>query len=254
MRRLKLFGMALMVLFVVGVMMASAAGAESTPLPLIHTALKGEVYPINLLALAKETNENDIALANLNGKLPAKEVHILLEAKELTALGQGTIDFLFVHEPGAGGTKCNTTGDSEGVVLVPDVEWHLVYTALSPKENLESAALTLFSKFTIFCGATEIVVLGSSLGRVLDKPESGMENDSTDLEIHQHCSNIETGVQEISSYFNDKLELVEKQLLSSNLSGLGFANSCEEIKPTLLFEIEKGAAGGNSALMFTVLL
>ena len=254
MRRLKVFGVALMALFAVGVMTATAASAESTPLPLIHTALKGEVYPINLVALVEQEKENDIALANANSKLPAKDVHILLEAKELTALGQASIDFLGVHEEHAEAKLCNTLGDSEGVVLVPDAEWHLVYTALSPKEILETAALTLFSKFIIFCGAAETTVEGPSLGRVLDKPESGMENDSTDMEIHQHCSNLETGIQEISSYFNDKLELLEKQLLIANISGTGKANACEEIKKTLLLEIEKGTAGGNSALMFTVLL
>ena len=251
MRRLKVFGMALMALFVVGVMTASAAFAESTPLPLIHTALKGEVYPINLVGLVKQEKAGDIQLANADSSVPAEGLHILLEAKELTALGQGTIIFLGVHQ---GTANCNTTGAAAGEVVVPDVEWHLVYTALSPKENLESAVLTLFSKFVFSCEGVETSVAAPSLGRVLDKPESGMENDSTDMEIHLHCSNVVNGIQEISSYFNDKLELLTGQLLKANISGTGNVNSCEEVKPTLLLEIEKGTAGGNSALMFTVLL
>ena len=252
MRRLKVFGVALMALFVVGVMTATAAFAESTPLPLIHTALKGEVYPINLVSLVKQTEEGDIQLQNADGTLPAEGLHVLLEAKELTALGQGTIIFLGVHEKESP-IKCNTTGAAVGEVVVPDVEWHLVYTALSPKENLESAALTLFSKFVIFCEGVETTVAAPSLGRVLDKPE-GTEGDSTDLEIHQHCVKTEPGVQELSSYFNDKLEKLTGQLLKANISGTGNVNACEEVKPTLLLEIEKGTAGGNSALMFTVLL
>jgi hypothetical protein len=254
MRRFRVFGMALMALFAVGVMTASAAFAESTPLPLIHTALKGEVYPINLIGLVEQTEEGDIQLANADSTLEAKALHILLEAKELTALGQGTIVFLGVHEKGVGGEKCNSTGGAVGEVTIPDVEWHLVYTALSPKEILESAVLTLFSKLTFKCGALETTVTAPNLGRLLDKPESGLENDSVDMEIHTHCSNIANGIQELSSYFNDKLELLTGQLLKANISGTGSVNSCQEIKPTLLLEIEKGTAGGNSALMFTVLL
>ena len=254
MRRVKMFGVALVMVSAVGIATVSVARAESTPLPLIHTALKGEVYPINLVALVEQEQENDIVLANANSKIPIQDIHLLLEAKELTALGQATIDFLGFHEEG-GSTKCNTTGDSEGVVLFPDVEWHLVYTGLSPSEILQTAVLILFSKFIIICGGfLETVVEGPSLARLLDKPESGMENDSTDTELHWHCSNIANGIQEVSSYFNDKLELLTGQLLKVNIGGTGKANSCLEVKKTLLLEVEKGAAGGNSALMFTILL
>ena len=48
MRRLKVLCLALLSVFAVGVMTAAAASAESTPLPLIHTALPGETYPIDL--------------------------------------------------------------------------------------------------------------------------------------------------------------------------------------------------------------
>ena len=62
MRRLKVFGVALVALFVVGVMTAGAAFAESTPLPQVHTALPGENYPLNLLGQKTAVIEGEIAL------------------------------------------------------------------------------------------------------------------------------------------------------------------------------------------------
>ena len=150
MSRLKVLCLALMSVLVVGVMTASAASAESTPLPDLHTALPGETYPLYLgggLASKSElVNES-------GGVLKGTEFSILLIASELTSLGQATIDFLGVINEEK--TKCHTEGDSEaaGAILIPGAEYHLVYTSLSPTNTLELAGLILFTKFTIFCNS-----------------------------------------------------------------------------------------------------
>ena len=247
MLRLKVLGVALVALFVVGVMTAGAAFAESTPLPQVHTALPGENYPLNLLGQKTATTEGEIALANTTGELPARTISVLLALSELGSLGTALILFTGVGEPVEGG-KCNTTGDAVGVVLVPETQWHLVYTSLSP---LETADLILVPKFTMTCGAILTTVEKPLLGKFVETPGNSLNGgDSTQIATTTHCSNRETGTQEVSSYFNDSSLLETGQLLKANISGLGNANSCEEIAGTLTLEVEPGS----NASMFTVLL
>jgi hypothetical protein len=247
MRRLKVFCLALLSVFAVGVMTAAAASAESTPLPLIHTALPGETYPIDLGGLLK--SEQSLENAG-GGTLKGTEISVLLSALELTALGLAVILFLGVTEVAAPNHKCANQGGTEesGDVTLPNAEYHLVYTALSPSENLELAALILFTKFTILCGKFaepfEVVVTGPSMVRV--NPTAGTEGDATDLEIASHCS--ATGVQALPYYYNDALERVATTLLIS-VSGLAAKQGCEEIAGTVLLTPETGSL----ATMFTVL-
>ena len=251
MLRLKVFGVALVALFVVGVMTAGAAFAESTPLPQIHTALEKENYPLNLLGQKTAESEGQIALENTTSELPAGTISVLLALSELGSLGTALVLFTEVHEEAAvGGTKCNTTGDAPGVVLVPETQWHLVYTSLSPSSVLETAGLILVPKFTITCGALLTTTEGSNLGKFIETPgNSANGGDSTQIESVTRCSKP-AGTQEVSSYFNDNLEELTKQLLKANISGLGNENSCEEVAGTLLLEVEPGS----NASMFTVLL
>jgi hypothetical protein len=246
MRRFRLFGLALVSMVVVGVVMVSAAFAESTPLPLIHTALPGETYPIDI---GGKVVSNEIQIQNTSGELPATLVSILIEAKELTALGPAKITFTGVNEP-KNKEKCETEGAGEGTVIVPDAEWHMVYTALSPGHELETAGLILFSHFVIHCGPLETVVTAPSLSRFSEVPgNSANGGDSTEIETATHCS-AKKGFAEISSYFNDKLEELTKQLLTASISGGAEEFSCELIPGTLLLTIEPASL----ATMFTVLL
>jgi hypothetical protein len=243
MRQLKLFGVALMALFVVGVMTAAVASAESLPLPLIHTALPGETYPINLGGHL----EGKSLLRSESGTLQGTEFSVLLNVAELTALGTAVIDFLGVEEPKEK-VKCNTPGDSEanGAVLVPNAEFHLVYTNFAP---LEIGALTLFTKFTIECNhdALETTTTGPSTTRV-NVGKGGTEGDITDLEIISRCANTSTDIQEIPYYYNDSFSL-EATTLLANISGTGTKKSCELIEGTTLITPETGSL----ATMFTVL-
>ena len=218
--------------------------AESTPLPDITTALAGERYPIVIEGEAKQTVEGDITLASSTAQVPAESVRMAATFTELTALGAATVEFKGVHEKGSEGAKCNTAGDAAGVVLVPDAQFDVVYTGLSPSSVLETAGLVLFSKLLFTCGAIETTVEPALVVRARRVTEGG---DSTGLEVEAHCSNIANGIQELSAYFNGKLELREKQLLKANIAGTGNANACEEIKPTLLLNV----TAGSTAKMFT---
>ena len=248
MRRFGRFGVALVALFVVSVIMAGAAFAESTPLPQIHTALTGESYPLNLLGQKTAAVEGEIALANSTSELPAGTISVLLAVSELASLGTALLLFTGVREEaGVGGTQCNTTGDGPGVVLVEGL-WHLVYMSLSP---LETADLLLVPKFTMTCGALLTTIEGHLLGKFVETSGNSTNGgDSTQITTNTHCSNKAAGTQEVSSYFNDSSLLETDQLLKANISGLGNANSCEEVAGTLTLEVEPGS----NASMFTVLL
>ena len=248
MLRLKVFGVGLVALFVVGVMTAGAAFAESTPLPQVHTALPGENYPLNLLGQKTSAVEGEITLANTDGEVPAGTISVLLALSELGSLGTALVLFTKVHEEHAPKVECNTTGDAPGVVLVPETQWHLVYTSFSP---LETGGLILVPKFSFTCGAVITTTEGPNLGKFVEIPgNSSNGGDSTQIATNTHCSNRETGTQELSSYFNDSSLLETGQLLKANISGLGNSNSCEEVAGTLTLEVEPGS----NASMFTVLL
>jgi hypothetical protein len=249
MRRLKLFcSMLVLSALSVGVMMVGVASAESTPLPDIHTALPGETYPIDLggkLASAEQLENAG------GGLLVGAETSVLLSVLELTSLGLAIIVLLGVKTAGAQKANCANQGDLEetGEVVIPNAEYHLVYTALSPSAHLELAALVLFTRFTILCGRftepLEVVVTGPSMVRV-NPTAGGTEGDATDLEIALHC--VTTGVQELPYYYNDALERVATTLLL-NAGGVGAKQGCEEIPGTILLTPETGSL----ATMFTVL-
>jgi hypothetical protein len=248
MRRTRTLCLALLSILTMGAIMASAASAESTPLPDIHTALPGETYPLNLGGLLLSANE---LKGSSGGVLKGTDISTLLEARELTSLGHVFVEFLGVTEA-AEGRKCHTEGASEanGEVILPNAEWHLVYTALSPAETLELGLLWLFTKFTLLCnmGAFKMTVTGPLFSRVNVTPAAGKEGDSTDIEIATHCLTTPQGMQELPYYYNDKLERVATTLLF-NVSGTGNVAGCEEIPGSLLLTPETGS----SATMFSVL-
>ena len=248
MRRLKAIGLVFVSVLVVGVMTAGAAFGESLPLPLIHTALPGERYPINLGGHLSATIS---FLSAPGGFLSATEVSVLLEAKELTALGQGLIELLGFGE--ASGNKCHTLGDSEanGAVLFPGVEYHLVYTGLSGLgEQLEVAGLVLFDKFKIFCNKDtfQFATTGPATTRISLTKGTETEGDANDIEVVAHCFSTLSGIQEIPYYYNDLLQRVATTLLG-NPSGTGNEPFCLLIEGTVLLTPETGSA----ATMFTIL-
>ena len=211
----------------------SAASAESTPFPSIHTALPGETYPINLGGGLKSTSE---LAGEGGGILKATEFSLLLIASALISLGAATIELLGLGN--SEGQKCHTEGDSEaaGAVLLPGAEYQLVYSSLSPPNALELAGLLSFTKFTLFCdaGTFENTFTGPLTSR-LSVPESGAgtEGDSTDIELGIHCGSRTTALQEIPYYYGDNLEEIPTTLLT-NPAGTGKKKACWEIEGTNL--------------------
>ena len=246
MRRAGRFCLALMFVLVGGVVLVASAFAEGTLLPDVHTALPGETYPINL---GGQLLSNQSLQTAGGGILEGTDVSVLLNVKELSALGGAFIEFLGVKDKSEG-KNCFTEGASEanGEVILPDAEFHLVYTAFSPAERLEIAALVLFSKFNILCNAGLFVlpVTGPAMLRVnVPTPEAGTEGDSRDVELASHCIGT-TGAQEIPYYYNDALSRIATTLL---LNEGGNVPACEEIEGTLLLAPETGSL----ATMFSVL-
>jgi hypothetical protein len=181
--------------------------------------------------------------------LEGTDVSTLLQALELTSLGHAFFEILGVKEEAGSKRKCNSAGASEanGEVVFPNAEWHLVYTALSPAEQLELGLLWLFTKFTLFCagGALEIPVTGPLLSRVNVPKPVLPEGDSTDIEVATHCTPAR--LQQLPYYYNDKLERVATTLLW-NIGGTN-EPGCEEVPGTLLLTPETGSL----ATMFSVL-
>ena len=244
----KSFYVALASLLTISASMSASASAESTPLPAIHTALPGELYPIVLAASGTAAAE---AVNESSGLFKSHEGSVLLIASELTSLGQAIVDFLGIEN--AEKRTCHTEGDSEasGAVLIPGAEYHLVYTGLSPAHKLELGALMTFTKFITTCnaGAFEITATGPSIARLnVPEPGAGTEGDSTKLEGASHCGSLTTAIQEIPYYYGDNLEEIPTTLLL-NPSGTGNKKSCLEAPgTTLLTEVPPGAA-----TMFSVL-
>jgi hypothetical protein len=247
MRQPTVFCLALMSAMAVNALAATLSSAESTPLPSIHTALPGETYPLNLGAHLAGVSK----LENTGGStLETDEFSALLAVKESTSLGGAVLVFLGLREVKED-HGCSTPGASEanGEVVIPNAEWHLVYTALSPSESLELGALMTFTKYTVLCnaGLYELTVTGPWLMRAsVPAPEAGKEGDSTDIDIDSHCPT--NGVQELPYYYDDTLTRVATTLLQ-NLEGSGNQQACEEIDGTVLLN----PVTGSNATMFSVL-
>jgi hypothetical protein len=151
------------------------------------------------------------------------------------SLGPASLLFTEVEEKT---TKCNTTGDGTGLVLINEAEWHLVYILLDP---LQVGILFLIPLFTIKCGSVSEKVKGSSISTVTPiekwvEPTEAFDGDSS-------C--LTRGKPGITKYWNDEGE--EKTVrLEGELNGLGkFEESCEnveglvELKPEKMLEISQ---------------
>jgi hypothetical protein len=177
MKSLKLFGVALMALFTVGITMATSAFA----LPEINVTLTS-AFPIHLgvTNLTIKTKLSEGSGTALSGE----GILLLYLATELTSLGKFEASFEKIEAPISG--SCNTTGDKAGEILTKGT-WHLVYTSLSP---LTLGILHLVQPFSFKCGSLEFTIKGSiiagvsnpflgqleSLGGILDGNGSGKPN------------------------------------------------------------------------------
>jgi hypothetical protein len=217
MRYFKLFGLALMALFTLGIVTSISAFA----LPDISVTLSGSTYPLHLevTQLSVTTQLTNVVKETISGKG-------LLVLYKLAELGHlGTYEALFTH------TKKGTEScfSEEGGKKDPSEEiltrgtWHLVYTSLSgSSQGLQLGILYLLSPVTIKCGSNEVDVKGDTLSSVCFA--------GTEAEEYTQMTSVLTGNGEgkpSATVFYNEAGTATKAKLETNF-GSGFKESAEE--------------------------
>ena len=214
MRHLKLLGLALAALFVLGIATAGAAQAQFT-LPDL-SLLPGEEFPLHL---NYESATRLTKLSNPVEVLEGKGLKLLILCEELSALCKYLVTFENVKTEK--GVACNTPGDAAGIVLVTGEEVHLV-------SFLEAGVLKLGELFlvanvlTIECGSLKIKVRGQALSKLSPNGEADQE------EIGGVLTGNGAGKPTYTTYYNSNKEEV-KAKLESNF-GTGYKESAEEVE------------------------
>jgi len=161
MKHLKLFGLALTALFMMGIGTATTAFA----LPDISVTLSGATYPLHLevTLLTAESKLTNVVKEDINGK-GLLVLYLLLELGHL-----GTFEVLFQHvKKGTEACFSEESGKKDpSEEALTKGTWHLVYTSLSgSSQGLQLGVLYLVSPVTLKCGATEINVRGDTISSV----------------------------------------------------------------------------------------
>jgi len=237
MKRLKLLCLAALTVFAVAIATASSASAAA-PLPTLLTlTTSGEGAPVTIKSLTN-TFATQLAFKASKG-LSGEGVLVQLYWTNLES-NLGTAEILFTKVIAVGTTnKCKTAGDTAGEVLLPPVEWHLVYTTTSP---LKTVLLVLVPEFLIECEpfgtGVKIKVKGSNISTI--SPENTEVLTTEEFGSNTKC-NTTTIVPEIEQWLNNKEE-TQKAKLEANAGG-GFEKACENVEgevklqPTKMIEV-----------------
>jgi len=223
MKRLKLLCLAALTVFAVAIATASSASAAA-PLPTL-LLLPKEEPPVTLKSLTN-TFPTQLGVANANA-LEGKGVLVQLYWTNLNInLGSAEILFTEVLQGSKTGKKCRTAGDPIGEVLLPPVEWHLVYTTTSP---LKTVILILVPEFLIECEpfgtGLKTKIRGSNISTI--SPENTEVLTTEEFTSNTIC-NLPTTVPAITQWLNNKEE-TQKAKLEAN-SGAGFEKACENVE------------------------
>jgi len=198
MRRLKLFGLALAVLFVLGIATAGVAQAAFT-LPDI-SMLADEEYPLHL------------HYSSATESLEGEGLEALILCKALTSLCE--YKAAFTHVTNAVEKKaCSTPGDAAGTVLVTGNEVHFVSYLASGV--LRVGLLFLVAVFTIECGPLKIKLKGLMLASA----NANGESDQTGVDLV--LAGNGKGQPALKKYYNDEKEEVEAKWETNFGSGYG---------------------------------
>jgi len=236
MKHLKLLGLTLTALFMMGIGTATSAFA----LPLVSVTLSGATYPLRLegTLLTVSTKLANVLKENLAGEG-------LLLLLLLTESGHlGTFEASFTKIKNKAGTSCfseeNSTKDPDGEVLLKGT-WHLVYTSLSGSmQGLQLGVLYLVSPVEQVCGAEIIKVKGDTLSSVETLAV-------TETEEYTKLSGVLLGNKEgkpnITVFYNDS-GTSTKAKLEVNF-GSGFKEAEEEVEEAITVTALEGK-------MFTV--
>jgi hypothetical protein len=187
-------------------------------LPTLLLLLTGETLPVEMKGENKtDKTKLETKLGELNGEGYLIQLHWTNSSSNL-----GAADLLFT-EVEEKTTKCNTSGDGTGLVLIENAEWHLVYILLDP---LQVGLLFLVPQFTIKCGSISEKVKGSSITTVAPLGEGEHET----FEGVSACLTNEK--PSVTKYWNDEGEEVTSKL-EAEINGLGkFEEACENVEGT----------------------
>jgi hypothetical protein len=232
MKHLKLFGLALTALFMMGIGTATSAFA----LPDVSVTLEGASYPLHLevTLLTVKTKLTNVVKENLKGKG-------LLLLYLLTELGHlGTFEALFTEVVNKAGTKCfseeNAKPDPSGEVLTKGT-WHLVYTSLTlSTQGLQLGVLYLVSPVEVVCGTEIIKVKGDTLSSVDTLPLPETEEFT---KLSGVLLGNEEGKPNITVFYNEG-GTSTKAKLEANF-GSGFKEADEEVEELITVTALKGA-------------
>ncbi len=251
MSRLKMFVMAVVAVCALSAVVVSTAAATKCPekgaskcLPLIHV-LEKESFPLLLEAVTKGTESSKLETA-AGAKLTAEELKLLLDMTELSSLGTFDAHFTGTKEAGAEKPKpCTTEGDSEGTVLVKG-EFHLVYSSTEPLS--QPLLLLLVPVFTLVCKNEASSTTIKTEGSLLSELKTGASGEDV-KSVGSKTLCKAAGVQELSTYLNDKEEAV-KASLKSTLGGK-LQSVCEQVNANPFTANVKELTG--EATMFNIL-
>jgi hypothetical protein len=217
--RFKLFGIAVLAVFTVGVAAVSSASA------LLPTVLFLSGTTSVLLKGSKEGANTAIfrtkALIVTSGK-------VTVEGTALTSsthLGTSLLIFSESKDLGTGNT-CTQTGQAAGTVHIT-APWHLVYVALGA--SLKVAGLALIPKTTFVCGEANLSVEGSQLVELAKIPT---ETDGTEIEGISKCEGTEKLTPGLLKYENESGETLEAKL-TSTIAGIK-EKTCDELSSGLV--------------------
>jgi len=224
MRHLKLFGLALAALFVLGIATAGAAQAQFT-LPDL-SLLPGEPYPLHL---NYESATEKTKLSNPVEVLEGEGLKLLILCESLTSLCKYLVTFENVKTEK--GVACNSVGDAAKTVLVAGEEVHFVSYLASGVLKLGLLYLVA-NVLSIECGSLKIKVKGSALSGATPNGEA----DQT--ELGGTLTGNGAGKPTLTTYYNDSKEEV-KAKLESNF-GTGYKESAEEAAGTVTVKALSG--------------
>jgi hypothetical protein len=229
MRRLKMLSLAALAVFALAAVAVSSASALALP---TVTALPGETTG-NIIATTSATGAN---IAELSTALsaPIASEKVKLETSFASGASEGTYTASFTNAEFEG-TKCNTSGDPDGVILISGFD-HLTITP----GPIPTITFLVSGTLVIECGplthpTISIKITGGTIGKL--SVTNGSE--VTSFKGALKCTKANNGKQELKEIFNDEGKAV-KVILSANL-GLGAESGCEEVKEELTLSLNKMA-------------
>jgi hypothetical protein len=197
--RLRLFGVAVLAVFAVGVAVASSASAL---LPTI-LFLSGTT---SVLLKGSLTGVGAGHFGSIGEQINAKKVTV-----ELTALTNdthlGAILLIFAESINENNEECTGEGQPAGTVHVTG-EWHLVYTGLGASLNVGLLVLVPATKFK--CNLTNITVEGSVLSTFKEGAKEG--EDITEAGSIAECEGANLNKPKHPKYENEAGTTVEASL------------------------------------------